>query len=251
MGLYLYGICKGDQDFAEIIGLAEQPLFSISYQNLKLIVSKLETKEITSTETNYLLHAQVIEELNSKINILPISFGNMVTDKEIAYQLLEENHKDFRTKLNYLAGKVEVSLKVLWDGQDYDFNQQQLINEEGSNNLSEEEKAKKYLIKLKEKYSWENKAKKIINKIQQRLTPVVEEVKVEKLVTKNLLLKANYLISNDNLEFFQQYYSDLKERWTDLDFLYSGPWAPYNFVNLKIELETTTGGVSSGRKGKS
>ena len=152
MSLYLYGICKGNEEIPEKAGLADQPIFGVKYKNLSLVVSKVREKEIIICDSNYLTHARVIEELHSNFNILPIAFGNILANKDLARELLEKNYKKFVDKLDYLANRVEVSIKVL-------------CREKHKKNREIKE-VEDYLTELREKCYLDKRVDEIVEQIQ-------------------------------------------------------------------------------------
>ncbi len=54
------------------------------------------------------------------------------------------------------------------------------------------------------------------------------------LFSDKLLLNTSFLINKDKIEAFSETVIKLVEEYPTLRMLYSGPWAPYNFVYIKI-----------------
>ena len=55
---------------------------------------------------------------------------------------------------------------------------------------------------------------------------------MEKLKSDNLLLNAYYLVEKEKQRDFKEAFERAKNTPGDLNYLFSGPWPPYNFINL-------------------
>jgi hypothetical protein len=52
-----------------------------------------------------------------------------------------------------------------------------------------------------------------------------------------MVLNAAFLIQREMEENFDTKVNELYEKFEDkLEFKYTGPWPPYNFVNIKLEI---------------
>jgi hypothetical protein len=59
-----------------------------------------------------------------------------------------------------------------------------------------------------------------------------------KLIGDNMILNVAFLVERAREAEFDTAVSDLSSRNADLlSFKYTGPWPPYNFVNIKLKLE--------------
>ena len=53
-----------------------------------------------------------------------------------------------------------------------------------------------------------------------------------------MLLNAAFLVDEENDQAFDDLVNKLYEKWEDkVEFKYTGPWAAYNFVNIRLNIE--------------
>lgn len=64
------------------------------------------------------------------------------------------------------------------------------------------------------------------------------------LFSKRLVLNASFLVSKQQIDIFSDEVARLQDKYPTLKFLYSGPWAPHNFVYIRIG----AGGVEVNKK---
>ena len=56
-------------------------------------------------------------------------------------------------------------------------------------------------------------------------------------------MHAAFLVERDKAEIFDQKVSEIAQRYEGkLSFRYTGPWPPYNFVNIRLKLERGNAG---------
>ena len=61
------------------------------------------------------------------------------------------------------------------------------------------------------------------------------EVRTDRLDNRNM--NAAFLISRDREAAFDSKVKTIASRFDKLTFKYTGPWPPYNFVNIRLKLE--------------
>jgi hypothetical protein len=52
-----------------------------------------------------------------------------------------------------------------------------------------------------------------------------------------MIMNAAFLVSRSHEPAFDARVKDLGTRYDKLTFKYTGPWPPYNFVNIRLKLE--------------
>lgn len=74
--------------------------------------------------------------------------------------------------------------------------------------------------------------------IAESLQNVSEQLKHGGLFSRRLLLNTSFLVVKNNIDTFSSEMERLVTKYEkDLKFLYSGPWAPYNFIYIRIGKE--------------
>jgi hypothetical protein len=52
-----------------------------------------------------------------------------------------------------------------------------------------------------------------------------------------MIMNAAFLVARDLELAFDSKVKDIGQRYDKLTFKYTGPWPPYNFVNIRLKLE--------------
>jgi hypothetical protein len=52
-----------------------------------------------------------------------------------------------------------------------------------------------------------------------------------------MIMNAAFLVARDLEQAFDAAVKDIGQRYDKLTFKYTGPWPPYNFVNIRLKLE--------------
>src|SRR5215813_5771546 len=58
-----------------------------------------------------------------------------------------------------------------------------------------------------------------------------------KPIGDKMIMNAAFLVSRDKEQGFDQRVKEIGARFDKLTFKYTGPWPPYNFVNIRLKLE--------------
>jgi hypothetical protein len=52
-----------------------------------------------------------------------------------------------------------------------------------------------------------------------------------------MIMNAAFLVTREQETAFDSKVKEIGVRYDKLDFKYTGPWPPYNFVNIRLKLE--------------
>jgi hypothetical protein len=81
------------------------------------------------------------------------------------------------------------------------------------------------------------KSERYVSEIFNRLRDVSVAARANKPIGDRMILNAAFLVSRDSEEAFDRRVKDLGAHHDKLTFKYTGPWPPYNFVNIRLKLE--------------
>ena len=74
--------------------------------------------------------------------------------------------------------------------------------------------------------------------IHEALKPVAVASRSNKVIGDRMILNAAFLVERTQERAFDDKVKEVSRRYEDLlMFKYTGPWPPYNFVNIKLKLE--------------
>ncbi|AKB48751.1 Gas vesicle protein GvpF [Methanosarcina sp. Kolksee] len=68
----------------------------------------------------------------------------------------------------------------------------------------------------------------------ERLEEIASHSKTLNLFSSRLLMNTSYLIDKEKVQDFSGEVEKLKLKYPEYKFQYSGPWPPYNFVDIHI-----------------
>ena len=147
-----------------------------------------------------------------------------------------------------MADKIEFGLKVLWDREkvianieDENDEIRRLKDEINRNAQSSTYFARMQLGRLVEA-ALEDAGNRYVRDIHEALKPAAVASRSNKPIGDRMILNAAFLVDRDREKAFDESVKEISHRYEDLlTFKYTGPWPPYNFVNIKLKLEKATG----------
>jgi hypothetical protein len=227
------------------IGGRGDPVRTIAFHDLVAVVSDVPGSRFDLTRGNLVEHQLVLDEVLTRSDVLPFSFGTVAaSDEEVRDLLLRSGFDALHEQLDYVRGCVELELRAFWD-------QERLFTEIAQENdevralrdtiplLPNDEAAvaKITLGQLAEaeielKSTWE------ADGILDVLDPIAVEVLVSPNLSDTMLLNAAFLVERAREQEFDDAVFALGEaRVGRLIFNYVGPLPPYSFINLAFESE--------------
>jgi hypothetical protein len=232
---YTYAICaQADLALPSITGIGDTELAFIEQADLAAVVSSLEASDVPLTRANLLRHEAVIEALMAVQTVLPVRFGTVGSAERVRESLVRGTAV-YREDLVRLAGKVEISLRVM-----------RRETEPATLDPSARSKptdGRSYLMaRLSEAQREERERAAVTERVHvltAGLRDLAEAVDQTLLPTSQTLLKAAYLIDRTQLQAVRECIRQMRGAQRDLTFLATGPWPAYSFVrapdNIKRE----------------
>ncbi|MFH1691791.1 MAG: GvpL/GvpF family gas vesicle protein [Candidatus Omnitrophota bacterium] len=238
MKIYAYGIINSNANIvAAISGLEGAGVYNLSYRDIGVVISKFinQIKEVKKDDV--LKHEEVIERLMGNYTVLPVRFFTTFDQEKEVLAMLKEFYHDFKENIVRLRNKVEFGIKVIWPA---DIIKQRIIdayNKGKINTVAPEWEQVKTFVRAKfEKYKidkeFQEEAERCVVVVDDYFGKATCEKKLQKLQTDSLLLNAAYLVEKEKQNEFKQAFEQLKSSPSDLKYLFSGPWPPYNFITL-------------------
>jgi hypothetical protein len=88
----------------------------------------------------------------------------------------------------------------------------------------------------------EDAGNRFVRDIHETLKTAAVASRSNKPIGDRMILNAAFLVERDREKVFDDAVKEISRRYEDLlNFKYTGPWPPYNFVNIKLKLEKATG----------
>jgi hypothetical protein len=244
-GRYVYCIVRSDQllSFGSIgIGEEPAPVYSVRCDDLSAIVSDTPLGVLDPTRDNVLAHQRVNETVMREHTVLPMSFGTMFKTRDDVTTFLKSAYRAFSDVLDKMENKLEFGLKVLWDREavirsieEEDEDIHRLKNEIAA------QKGSTYFARMQYgrliDAALQAKSERYVSEIFDRLRDVSVAARANKPIGDRMILNAAFLVTRDTEDDFDARVKALGANHDKLTFKYTGPWPPYNFVNIRLKLE--------------
>ena len=87
----------------------------------------------------------------------------------------------------------------------------------------------------------EEASNRYVADIHEQLKDVSVASRSNKVIGDRMILNAAFLVDRSDEKSFDERVKAISLQYEDLlTFKYTGPWPPYNFVNIKLKLEKAT-----------
>jgi hypothetical protein len=244
-GKYVYCIIKSDKPLGfGALGIGTEPsdVHTVNYRDIAAVVSNTPMVVQDPTRDNVLAHQRVNETVMQQHTVIPMSFGTVFKTDEDIIELLKSAYDAFTDVLNKMKDKFEFGLKVLWD-------RDQIIREieeedEDIRRLKGEiqsQKGSTYFARMQYgrmiDAALQARSERYVTDIFQALRDVSVASRSNKPIGDRMIMNAAFLVARELEQAFDARVKDIGLRYDKLTFKYTGPWPPYNFVNIRLKLE--------------
>ncbi|HEU5163261.1 MAG TPA: GvpL/GvpF family gas vesicle protein [Thermoanaerobaculia bacterium] len=244
-GKYVYCIIKAQapKNFGPIgIGTGDD-VYTIHFKEFAAVVSNCPLIIFDPTRENALAHEHDNEIVMRDFTVLPMSFGTVFRTEDDIRAFLQGTYEALIEVLEKMEGKIEFGLKVNWDKEEI-IREIERENDEIRRLKSEIESqptggyfSKMQLGRVVES-SLQAKADEYVKEIYEGLRNAAVASRSNKPIGDKMIMNAAFLVDRDKTKLFDEQISEIAKKYENrLSFLYTGPWPPYNFVNIRLRLE--------------
>jgi Gas vesicle synthesis protein GvpL/GvpF len=244
-GKYVYCIIQSGENLRfGPLGMGEPPaeVYTVPYRDVAAVVSDTPVETFDATRENVLAHERVNETVMRSTTVIPMSFGTVFKTHDDIAQLLRGAYEAFRDVLDKMHEKVEFGLKVLWDrdvvvseieNDDEDIRRlkSELSSQRGSTYFARMQYGR--LIEA----ALQARVERYVSDIFEQLREVSVASRANKPIGDRMIMNAAFLVSRDKETAFDAKVKEIGALYERLNFRYTGPWPPYNFVNIRLKLE--------------
>jgi hypothetical protein len=246
-GKYVYCIIKTQKPltFGRLgIGAEPSDTHTVNFRDIAAVVSTTPMVVLDPTRDNVLAHQRVNETVMQQHTVIPMSFGTVFKTDDDIIELLRSAYDAFIDVLNKMQDKFEFGLKVLWD-------RDQIIREieeedEDIRRLKGEissQKGSTYFARMQYgrliDAALQARSERYVAEIFQALRDVSVASRSNKPIGDRMIMNAAFLVGRETEHAFDARVKEIGQRYK-LTFKYTGPWPPYNFVNIRLKLERAT-----------
>ncbi|WP_435348185.1 GvpL/GvpF family gas vesicle protein [Haloarchaeobius sp. HRN-SO-5] len=202
--VYVYGAIESEDLELHVSAVdgAEQ-VYTVTHGNVSAVASDVGTTDPDRTDENVQAHDEVLRtvlEHGDGRTVVPMQFGMVFADEGALKNVLRGAGPAFRRALDEVEGTVELGVKV--------------VGEEGTAVDAE-----------------------AVEAAAEPLTDAsVNHVENERF-SDRLLLNRSYLVERERMDEFGDAVDELESALDGVLVQYTGPWAPYNFVDVHVGAE--------------
>ncbi|MCE9669618.1 GvpL/GvpF family gas vesicle protein [Myxococcus stipitatus] len=235
---YLYGVVRsqGGLDFGSIgLGMPPADVRAVHEGGLAALVSDAPGLRVGPTRANLLAHQRATEVVLREHTVLPVAFGTVLPSEAQVRALLRAARDALLGALEALEGKVELGLKVLhhrehlarrMEGEDA-----ALKRREGESEHEHERRVGSAV---------ETRASLDMAALMEGLRSLSVASRTASPVGERMLLNAAFLVMRERVQDFEAKVRMLAARSDLYAFRFTGPWAPYSFVDVRLGLDAGT-----------
>lgn len=252
-GVYVYCIieCSEPRGFGKVgIGGRGDEVYTVHYRDLAAVVSRAPLQVYDPTRENALTHEHVNEVvmIDNGFTPVPMSFGTLFKTEEDTIEFLKDTYDALRDVLLKMKDKLEFGLKVNWE-RDSVLTEIEKENEElrrlkaeiESNQQTSTYFARMQLGRLVEQ-ALADKSDAYVREIYDHLRDAAIASRHNKVIGDKMILNAAFLVAREKAKFFDEKVREISARYEGkLSFKETGPWPPYNFVTIRLQLERSAG----------
>jgi hypothetical protein len=228
------------------IGEEENPVYAIHHGGMAAVVSETPLRRYEPTRENLLAHERVNEAVMRDHTLIPMAFGTILPGDADVAALLHGVASALTEALGAVRGRVELGLTVIWDrdkvSSELEANHEAIrgLRDE----IANEGNGSTYFLRVRlgqlVEEALEARAKELMWGVYESLRPLSVASRAGKLVGDNMILNVAFLVERACEDEFNSAVQRLTARYEELlSFKYTGPWPPYSFVRLRLELRET------------
>lgn len=200
--VYVYGVIDAEDIEFDTEGVdGADRAYAVTHGSLAAIVTDIDTMDPERTDENARAHNEVLQqllELDGGRTVVPMQFGMVFKNERTLKHLLRDARPAFRRVLREFEGMVELGLKV--------------VTEEDA------------------EIDGESIREEVTNRFDGLAASTVENDRF----SDRLVVNRSFLVERDARDAFDQAVGEFEADHEDLLVQYTGPWPPYNFVDLRI-----------------
>lgn len=200
--LYAYGVVndEGDLDL-EVDGVGgANRAYLVSHGPLAAVVTDIDTMDPERSDENVRAHDEVLQAVlvEGERTVVPMQFGMTFKHGRALKSVLRGGRRAFTKALREIEGTVEVGVKLVVE-EDADVDEA------------------------------------VGEGVLERLREVSIDDVDNGLFSDRLVFNRSFLVERENREAFDEAVGEIDEEYGDeFTVQYTGPWAPYSFVDIEI-----------------
>ena len=243
-GLYVYGITDAEDGLDTALpGIEGAEVECLVADGVAAIVSRRSQTRVRAQRANLAAHHKLLQHLVQRQAVLPCAFGMVASDEEQLRTVLRANRDELLGQLALLRGKVEMSLGVYWNTSNiFEFF---VADNRALRELRDRIFRPGREPSLEERLELGRRFESLLTECREQhtrevidvLRPYCADIRAIDPAAEQMIMKLVCLVSKDRQNRFEEGIQEAARKFDDrYCFKYSGPWAPFDFVDVNLEL---------------
>ena len=225
-------------------GISGSNLYTVSFAETTAIVTDIERDNVVGDRSNAIDYAGVIETLAQQFTLLPMRFGSVLESTHTIKMMLGINYNEIVKNLGKVENKFEFGLKVFCDSWKLKSElkaKSEVFTKPSSKPDTECKNSvyRDYVNKKLKEHKLEELLLSYVNSVIAEITACLDRLKVvnkfKKMTDATTIIDAVFLLEKDKKTELIKAVGDLQHLFPGLNFVLTGPWPPYNFVEIAIK----------------
>ncbi len=238
--LYLYCVTDcGEEENFNASGINGGDIEVLEFKDLKVWFSGTDEIDTKCSLENLKIHNRVSLKLMENHTVIPFKYGTVVKDKDEAYSLMDKLYPRINENIGRLSGKCEMGIKVFGEIKNeavLDYGKLEGVKRLAA--IKTKLDSRDYLMEKIRLYESEKAKGQELNTLKdilfKEILPLSAENKILNVNKNKLLINSSFLIKKNNIAKFEGEFDSIKVNNPEYSFLFSGPWPPYNFINISL-----------------
>lgn len=203
MNRYVYGVVKAGEaiEFETDAVAGASTVYPIDHRRLAALVSDIETTDPERTDEDATRHDAVLREAMERDGgrtVVPMQFGMVFESDRALKNILRGGRPAFQKALREIEGCVELGVKLVRDADE-------TVDRDA-----------------------------VADAVAERLEPIAVDSVDNGLFSDRLVVNRSYLVEQTDEDRFGIAVNEIDDDYETLTVRYTGPFAPYNFVDIHI-----------------
>ncbi len=228
----------------DIKGIREELVYAVPFKEITAVVGNINETNVIPDKLDVIAYAGVIEKLLQKYTLLPMRFGSKMESNEAIKNMLENNYTEFQKNLQKVENKVEFGLKIFCDAEKL---KQDLLKKSEVKEVSPPHKSIEsknsvftdYINKKLKEHRYEEMllryVETVITEITDCLSSLSTDSRFTKMTSAKQLIDSVFLLEKEKDPLLIENIQTLQKKHPGLNFILTGPWPPYSFVELTLK----------------
>jgi len=249
MDKMIYSIVMSDQNLDDLNavlacmkGISGSRLYRVSFGDISAVVSNINKADVAVNASNAIEFARVAESLVQQFSLLPMRFGSMIESIIVIKKLLEKNYNEILQNLQKVGNKAEFGLRVIVHSERINAEckakaraKPTLETAKGKENSIYRDYLSTKLLEHRFEEFWLEYVDTVIKDITNRLALLNPIQRIKKKIKVPNIIDAAFLIEKNQTDKLIGIVEELQNRDNGSQYLLTGPWPPYNFVDITLK----------------